>query len=127
MTDYDCSPRPLPEAVVHRTVRAVHNLFHPHHKHLYAAPIALMCHEPQMETVTVTANVDAPGMPTGIDAPDIGFGYSGTAMSSYGNISSGVGVAGRTSVSHPVAVPEPAGYLMLLPALLAVWLIRRAV
>ncbi len=121
MTDYDCSPHPKPEAIVHHVLRAVHNLLHPHHKYLYVPPIALMCAEPQMETVTVTASSDAPPISTPANEPP-GVYASNTAN---GTSYLGYSYADDGAPSHPVSVPEPPGYLLAAPLLLTLYLINR--
>lgn len=122
MSDYDCSPKPRPEGIAHHATRVVHNVFHPHHRIEFFAPMVLTCKVPELETVTVTAVVDSPNVPlppehTSGYGPGGGF-YSG----SVGYTTPDIGVDYHT---RPVSVPEPPAWLLVLPAILIMVLIRR--
>lgn len=118
--DYDCSPKPKPEPVVHHAIRAVHNWLHPQHKHVYIAPIALSCKMPDMETITITADSDTPNLVT-VDGPQgYGYGYGGGGGSDYGGgyLFTGTPDIGVDAHNYPpVSVPEPPAILLALPLL----------
>lgn len=126
MTDtYDCTPHPKPEGIVHHTARVITNLFHPHHKHAYFAPMALVCKVPEMETVTVTASQDAP--PSLHLPPDALGGFPGGAYSGYGYDGCMAACTVQSAPNKPVGVPEPGAWALMVPALFAVLLAYRKV
>ena len=119
MTDYPCRH----EAITHKVSRVIHNVFHPHHKvsaPLFAPP--MMCHapEPEMETVTVTADVphDLVKLPPDAGTPGFPTG-SGGSYYSYAQVPPmGIATVGH---NHPVAVPEPGAFALLAVAIAVVF------
>lgn len=115
---YDCSPHPAVEKLTAHVSRVVHNVFHPHHRVHFFAPIVLSCKPPEMETVTITATTDAPGGAPPA-TPDYPGNYGGGEYAgSYGSLE----LEGH--VVH-ASVPEPSSVLIMLPAFLAVMLATR--
>lgn len=130
--NYDCTARSAPkhEALSHKAVRTVHNLFHPHHKIFYIAPLVMACKAPDM--VTVTVSTDAPHIPGIAPGPgdDIPAGYSGGGGGYYSGFDSpgaygqgyeliGVAGGGYNNLPH-ASVPEPSALWLLLAGMIAV-------
>ena len=122
MSDYDCTPKP--EGVIHHAKRMVHNILHPHHKHVFVplAPKSLMCKAPDMETVTITASQDTPSVNVPTDnngvylAPPDGFYWREVGF---------VVVPGQPQ-PH-ASVPEPGSLVLMATALLLLFFTNRRV
>lgn len=127
---WNCAPTVKHENVVHHATRVIHNLFHPHHHVDYMPPLMLQCHEPEMDTVTITADHDVPAftppgtddtggayyMPPGDYAPPGGGGYA------YG---SSIGSPGYGHGAAPVSVPEPSAWMFMLPMVWIIFMVTR--
>lgn len=123
---YDCSPKPQPEKLTHHVSRTVHNIFHPHHRVSFIAPMVLSCKMPEMETVVITADSPVPKLDTpGSGTPGSGGGYypdEGGGELYTASIET-IGAQGYNT--KPVAVPAPDGWITLIPGVIAVILLTR--
>lgn len=127
--NYDCSPTPKHENVVHHASRVIHNLFHPHHHIDFAPPLVLACHEPDLDTITITADHDVPVFTPPGTADTGGAYYSPPGLytdepTPIGYLESSPGLA-LVGNSHPVAVPEPDVWVSMLPLTVITFVIIR--
>lgn len=118
---YDCTPHLRPEGIVHHTTRLVHNVLHPHHKHVYIAPLAMVCKAPEMAVVTITAAQGGPW-----DDPRIDFSLApgSGAYPLYAGYFPGIASV-ADAPTQAVSLPEPSVLPMLAVALLATVLVSK--
>lgn len=121
---YDCTPPP--EKPVPAIIRHLHNVLHPHHRKLYVPVKPLMCGDPDMVEIVVTAPPYPP------DPPLVGYVFDpccviwpANRLETPDDPRDSPRDPERGPVLRPVSVPEPGPLLLMLTAALGLWIVRR--